>query len=352
MYRDAKHLIDDAVQTGIFPAVVVEVGNASGSQWTYAAGSIGTGDSQHDVSLDTVFDLASLTKVIATTTLVIRQVDALLLDIDSPIHRAFSASKSDDRLAVTIRDLLGHSGGLPAHLPLFLSHVGRQAYEMAICTTPLEYAPRSKAIYSDLGFMLLGFVITDSESDRRSLDDQFRYVAEERNWGEICYRPPRSWATRVAPTEVDPWRGRLLSGEVHDENCFALGGVSGHAGLFGTSAGVGAFARDTLRASLGESTYGKTDTIQAFISRTAIPGSSRALGWDTMLTTSSCGRWMSDNAFGHTGFTGTSLWIDPAHDAYVVLLTNRVNPTRENNRIVAFRPALHEAIIRERQRLS
>ena len=348
MYVDAKQLIDDAVRVGIFPAAAIEVGDASGCQWTYAAGTVAHGD----VSVDTVFDLASLTKVIATTTLVLRHVDAHLLDIDRPIRDLLHAWNLDDRAIVTTRDLLRHSAGLTAHLPLFLNYEGRQDFESKICSSVLQYRPRSQAIYSDLGFILLGFLLADIAPRQLALDDQFRRVATDRGWGDLCFRPDRSLLKRVAPTELDHWRGRLLVGEAHDENCHALGGVSGHAGLFGTSTAVGKFARDTLLATLGESTYADTQTIQEFVRRTSVPGSSRALGWDTMLTTSSCGRHMSDEAFGHTGFTGTSLWIDPKHNKYVVLLTNRVNPTRENNGIVPFRPRLHDAIMREHQQQS
>lgn len=352
MYDDAKQLIEDAVLAGVFPAAVVEVGNAAGCEWTYAAGTIANDDGRHAVAPDTVFDLASLTKVIATATLAIRQVDELLLDLDSPIRDSLPTWRSRDRMVVTARDLLSHSSGLPAHVPLFLDHVGRKEFEATICSMPLAYPPRTQAIYSDLGYILLGLLLTDRAPNASPLDSQFRCIVEDRDWGDICFKPPTSWVNRMAPTEKDQWRGRLLLGEVHDENCFALGGVSGHAGLFGTAMSVGSFARDTLRAVFGDTTFGKSETVQAFKCRTGVPGSSRALGWDTMLPTSSCGRWMSDEAFGHTGFTGTSLWIDPLQDTYVVLLTNRVNPSRDNRRIEQFRPALHDAIMSKRQPLS
>ena len=144
---------------------------------------------------------------------------------------------------------------------------------------------------------------------------------------------------------MDPWRGRLLSGEVHDENCWALGGAAGHAGLFGTAGAVGAFARAALRTINGEPILAKPETMRTFISRGSDPHSSRALGWDTMLPSSSCGTKMSRTAIGHTGFTGTSLWIDWERDLYVVLLTNRVHPTRQNEAIRSIRPRVHDAII-------
>jgi serine-type D-Ala-D-Ala carboxypeptidase len=163
----------------------------------------------------------------------------------------------------------------------------------------------------------------------------------------LRFNPPRTWRERIAPTEIDAWRGRLLVGEVHDENTWALGGVAGHAGLFGTAAAVGAFARATLRTIAGEALLAAPATMQTFIQRTSIPGSSRALGWDTMLPTSSCGTRMSPTAIGHTGFTGTSLWIDWQRDLYVVFLTNRVHPTRENDRIKPVRAQMHDAIVNE-----
>jgi CubicO group peptidase (beta-lactamase class C family) len=151
----------------------------------------------------------------------------------------------------------------------------------------------------------------------------------------------------MAPTEYDAGRGRLLRGEVHDENARALGGVAGHAGLFGNAASVGAFARLVLRTYATETTLARPDTLRRFVTRSTVPGSSRALGWDTMLPTSSCGSLLSPRAIGHTGFTGTSLWIDPGRDLYIVLLTNRVHPNRENlEGLRRLRPAVHDAIVR------
>ena len=161
----------------------------------------------------------------------------------------------------------------------------------------------------------------------------------------LAFHPPRAWRSRCAPTEIDEWRGRLLTGEVHDENCWALGGAAGHAGLFGTAAAVGAFARAVLRTLAGEPILALPETMRTFVARSDTPGSSRASGWDTMLPTSSCGTRLSPTSIGHTGFTGTSLWIDWERDLYVVLLTNRVHPSRENTRIRQIRPRIHDAIV-------
>jgi CubicO group peptidase (beta-lactamase class C family) len=261
---------------------------------------------------------------------------------------------------VKIRDLLEHSSGLTAYLPFYRDHAGRQEFQHAIAMLPLEYAPRTQSIYSDLGFMLLGFILEDAQPNTasfrgapgafdpsRSLATQFHRLASFFTAEPLRFTPPRSWRPRTAPTEVDPWRGRLLVGEVHDENTWALGGVAGHAGLFGTAAAVGAFARAVLRTLAGETVLAAPDTMRRFLTKSSVPGSSRALGWDTMLPTSSCGGSLSPTSIGHTGFTGTSLWIDWERDFYVVFLTNRVHPTRENNRIKNVRPQLHDAIVAE-----
>ena len=257
---------------------------------------------------------------------------------------------------MTVRQLLTHSSGLTAYLPLYRDCTGRFEFEKAICTLPLEYAPGTQSIYSDLGFMLLGFILEDAAlraSGRpdglfdpdAALASQFSRLRSFLTPDPLTFNPPRAWRPNCAPTEVDRWRGRLLTGEVHDENCWALGGAAGHAGLFGTVAAVGSFARAVLRTIAGEPILAAPETMRRYIRREPIPGSSRALGWDTMLPTSSCGTLMSPSAIGHTGFTGTSLWIDWERDLYVVLLTNRVHPTRENNAIRELRPRIHDAVV-------
>jgi CubicO group peptidase (beta-lactamase class C family) len=193
--------------------------------------------------------------------------------------------------------------------------------------------------------MLLAFILEDTGS--APLADRLQTLLGQMGIVEkLQFNPPPQWRRETAPTEQDPWRGRLIAGEVHDENAWALGGVAGHAGLFGTAAAVGAYARHLLQVLDGRTGAFARDTLTTFITRRAdVPGSSRALGWDTMLPTSSCGTRMSSRAFGHTGFTGTSLWIDPERGAYVVLLTNRVHPTRANQQIKQVRAALHDAVI-------
>ena len=336
-------LIEAAISSRAFPGAVVEVGGRQGVRWRQAFGTLTYADGSPPVRLDTIYDLASLTKVLATATQAMRAVEAGALALDRPVALYLPLWRGADRAGVTIADLLEHASGLTAYLPFFRDHRGRAEFEHAICSLPLEYAPRSRSIYSDLGFILLGFVLEDCGFPL----ERFPFQPESRD--RIGFNPPRELREQCAPTELDLWRGRLLQGEVHDENCWALGGVAGHAGLFGTAAAVGAFAREILTLSAGATRPDRQDavrpdTLARFVRKSAVPGSSRARAWDTMLPTSSCGTRLSARAIGHTGFTGTSLWIDPEQDLYVVFLTNRVHPTRDNNQIQPVRRRLHDAI--------
>jgi CubicO group peptidase (beta-lactamase class C family) len=348
----ASSIIERAIASHAFPAATVEVGRRERVLWRKAFGRLTYAAEATPASDDTIFDLASLTKVLGTSPLVMRAVDAGTLGLDERVADRLPAWRGDDRAHVTIADLLEHASGLTAYLPFFRDHHGRAEFERAICTLPLEYAPRTQSIYSDLGFMLLAFILEDlNHAPFASQFDQFfRLKAEVTGSGNaaeasLMFNPPRELRERCAPTELDLWRGRLLQGEVHDENTWTLGGAAGPAGLFGTAQSVGAFARLMLDGFNGGSSLARPATIARFAQKSAVPGSSRALGWDTMLPTSSCGTRLSPCAIGHTGFTGTSLWIDPAQDLYVVLLTNRVHPTRDNNAIHPVRRAVHDAVV-------
>jgi CubicO group peptidase (beta-lactamase class C family) len=352
-------LIRDAVANRAFPAAAIEVGRAAGPLWNQAFGTLTYDPGAFIAAPDTVFDIASLTKVIATTTLVMRAVDEGRLTLDAPISTWLPEWRGTDRNYVSIRDLLAHCSGLTAYLPFYRDLTGRPDFQAAICALPLEYAPRTQSIYSDLGFMLIGFILEDvgrvaepsgtvgaaAATQMNSLAAQFQRFAIAINARDLTFNPTKSNQRFTAPTEVDPWRGRLLVGEVHDENCWALGGAAGHAGLFGTATAVGTFARVALRTIAGEPLLAQPQTMHEFIMRASVPGSSRALGWDTMLPTSSCGTRLSPSSIGHTGFTGTSVWIDWQRDLYIVFLTNRVHPTRENEAIREVRPRVHDAVI-------
>ena len=322
----------------MFPAATVEIGSSTGPIWSEA----------FQTPLDTPFDLASLTKVVATTTVVMELVRTDALHLDDRVEEFFPEWRGADRETVTVRDLLEHAAGLSARL-VDAPPVGRREFEHDICAMPLEYAPRTGSIYSDLGFLLLGFLAADRGGS--SLAEQFKRLMTWLDPEVLTFDLPtdlRRHAAATRPMDDDRRRGRVLVGEVHDEYAAALGGVAGHAGLFGTSSAVGAFARAFLRTARG-SERGlphplSPSLVREFTTKTAVAGSSRALGWDTMLPTSSCGTRMSAEAFGHVGYTGTSLWIDPTRDRYFVLLTNRAlgGGTLEEMRTV--RRAFHDAL--------
>ncbi len=348
----ARGVLQNAVRARVFPAAVADVGNGSAPMWTEAFGTLTFDASSPAVVHDTPFDLASLTKVIATTTMAMELVRADALRLDERVSVFFPEWRGEDREGVTVADLLEHPSALRAGL-VAAPPVGRREFEHDICTIRLECEPRAASIYGDLGFILLGFLLADR--GRASLASQFDAVwvrlkpdttgdqpklgtaGDQRDLLTSGDQPDlltfhldpalRRLAAPTLPLADDPRRGRRLMGEVHDNYAAALGGVAGHAGLFGTASAVGAFARAMLGALRGDRTAAALwppELVSRFTARSSVAGSSRALGWDTMLPTSSCGTGMSRSAIGHAGFTGTSLWIDPERDRYFVLLTNRV----------------------------
>jgi CubicO group peptidase (beta-lactamase class C family) len=340
----ARQILRDAISRGAFPAAVVEAGHARGPIWREAFGRLTYEPDAPAATQATIFDLASLTKVIGTTTMIMRLVDAGVLRLEDAVGVWLKDWQGKDRDHLTLRDLLAHCSGLSAHLPLYESHSGRREFQRVICSLPLEYTPRSQSIYSDMGFMLLGFIAEDAGG--ASLAAQLTPISRLVTPEFLGFCPPRTWRAHIAPTEIETWRGRLLVGEAHDPNCWALNGEAGHAGLFGSASAVGGFAQLVLRAlRQHDASLARADTVHAFAQRTDTPESTRALGWDTMKPTSSCGSLMSPTAIGHTGYTGTSLWIDWQRNLYVVLLTNRVHPSATNNAILQVRPAFHDAVV-------
>jgi CubicO group peptidase (beta-lactamase class C family) len=349
----ARHVLLAAIASRLFPAAAVEAGDRHGVLWRDAYGTRRFDDAGAPATDATPFDLASLTKVIATTTVVMQLVHDGILRLDEPVESFFPEWRGADREAATVADLLDHASGLPARL-LDRPPAGRREFEHDICTMPLEYPARAASLYSDLGFILLAFAAADRGGG--SLDQQFASV-----WERLCGADPavapatlgfvlreaeRRSAAPTLPLDEDLRRGRFLSGEVHDHYAAALGGVAGHAGMFGTAAAVGGFARTVLRAHEGERTMPpfSRDLLRRFLAKSTVPGSSRALGWDTMLPTSSCGTRMTAAAVGHVGFTGTSLWIDPGRDRYFVLLTNRACGGGSTDHMRIVRRAFHDAL--------
>lgn len=345
LHEHVRAVLTDAIAAHVTPGGVVDVGDSAGARCTVAAGAVTYAADAPRVTPGTIYDLASLTKVLATTTLALGAHAAGTLPLETRLAARLPGFA--DRSGLTVQDLLEHAAGFPAHRPYFRAVAGPAGYLARIAAEPAAYEARTTHIYTDLGFILLGLLLEDAAG--LGLDAQFaRLVQDVVPGAEIAYGVTPEWRARIAPTAVDPWRGVMIAGHVHDSNAAALGGVAGHAGLFGTAAAVGAFARwwmarltDTCGPALGISAALATRAV----TRGTVPDSSRGLGWDTMLPTSSCGTRMSPRAFGHTGFTGTSLWIDPARDLYVVCLTNRVHASDDADGIRRLRIALHDAVV-------
>ena len=354
-WRPVTDFLDSAVAAGAAPGAVLAV-SYRGSRFLHATGQLGA-DEPEPVQTSTIYDLASVTKVVALTTALMFAVDDRLLDLDAAVQRYVPAFAGAGKERVTVRMLLTHAGGLPAWRPLFREVSTREAAFALVDTTPLETPPGTRAAYSDLGAIVLTQVVESVFGER--LDSLLaRRLFQPLGMSSTGYLPPASWRDRIAPTEMDPWRGRVLRGEVHDENAAVLGGVSGHAGLFTSADDVLTFAEWILKQldgptngasepdhSSGSPTL-RRSVLHEFTRRQGIvPGSTRALGWDTPAPESSSGQLLSPSSFGHTGFTGTSLWIDPEHRLAIVLLSNRVNPTRDNPRWAPVRGRIADLVM-------
>ena len=349
--QTATRLLTAAIAARAMPGAVYVAGNRDGILAEAALGRLAYDADAPPVTPETIYDLASLTKVLVTTPLAMRLYEHGQLDLEAPVQAYVPEFSGGEKGSVLVADLLAHCGGLRWWRDLFRAFEGRSAAESkrgyidSICELPLDYPPRSRSVYSDLGFMLLGEIL--ERLTRRPLD---RVAREEifapLGMHAVAYNPPQAWLPRIAPTENDPWRGGVLKGTVHDENAFGLGGIAPHAGLFSSARAIVPFARMFLNAGAlnGERVFAP-DTVRRFTARAhLVANSSRALGWDTPTAQSSCGSALSAAAHGHTGFTGTSLWIDPQRDFFVALLTNRVHPTRDNPKLAALRPRFHEVL--------
>jgi serine-type D-Ala-D-Ala carboxypeptidase len=302
------------------------------------------------VTADTIYDLASVTKVIATTAGCMILHDRGLFKLDQPLADLLpefadngAEQKDARRRQITLRMLLSHSSGLPAYVKLFQTAHNKDELIQQALRVPLIADPGSHAEYSDVGFILLGQALEKLSHEPL---DQFcqREIFAKLNLGHTCFNPPAELKPIIPPTEDDrTFRHRLIQGEVNDENASVMGGVAGHAGCFATSLDVSVFAQCMLR---GGAALVKKETFEIFTRRQHLPpGTSRALGWDTPSQPSQSGKYFSSRSYGHLGYTGTSLWIDPDRQLSVTLLTNRTWPDRGSQAIKQIRPAFHDAVI-------
>jgi serine-type D-Ala-D-Ala carboxypeptidase len=308
-----------------------------------------------EATTDTIFDLASVTKVVATTSMAMILYERGLLDLDAPVaaivpefaspHSSGSESSKNDarRRDVTLRMLLTHSSGLPAYEKLFLRAKTREELLAAALPTPLAADPRTSSVYSDIGFIILGVAL------ERIADEPLDHFCQQEVFGPLgmghtLFNPPPAWRASIPPAADDrAFRHRIIQGEVQDENASVLGGVAGHAGLFATAQDLAIFGHALLR---GGSSILRPETLALFTRREPEPAAtSRALGWDTPSSPSQSGKYFSASSFGHLGYTGTSLWIDPERQLSISLLTNRTWPDCSNQAIKEVRPAFHDAVV-------
>jgi len=339
-------IIQSAIKDSAFPGAAVLVSKEGEVIYENAFGHLTYDDTSAAVTVNTIYDIASLTKVIATTTAVMICYEKNLFTLDDPVAKYIPEFLQNGKEKITIKNLLLHNSGLPAFKRFYKDFTSADDVINDIYNSPLSYETGSKTVYSDLGSITLAKIVeqvTGKKFDVFCKEEIF--IPLQMN--STFFDPPDSFVYKIAPTEYDNyWRKKLVWGEVHDETASLLNGVAGHAGLFSTIEDIS----NLLQLFLNDGTFNgeqiiKPATIKLFTTRYS-DKSTRALGWDTKSREkSSAGNLFNITSFGHTGFTGTSVWLDPTRDLFVVFLTNRVYPTRENKKIYKVRPALHDAVI-------
>jgi serine-type D-Ala-D-Ala carboxypeptidase len=345
VFASAFELIRGAVADHAFPAASVAITHQGRLVGLKAFGRFTYEPNSSEAPITAIFDLASTTKVIATTSMAMVLYERGLLDLDLPVAAAVAEFAGEDprRNVVTLRMLLAHSSGLPAYEKLFLRAPTRDQLLSAAFATPLAAEPGTKTEYSDIGFIILGVAlerIADEPLDRFCQREVFGPLAMT----QTAFNPPSTWRASIPPTANDQvFRRRIIQGEVQDDNASVMGGVAGHAGLFASAEDLAVFAHTILA---GGCPILRPETLALFTRRqSSPPGTSRALGWDTPSSQSQSGKYLSANSFGHLGYTGTSLWIDPERQLSVTLLTNRTWPDCSNQAIKQLRPKFHDAVV-------
>jgi CubicO group peptidase (beta-lactamase class C family) len=348
--------LDEGVFAGVSAGVSVICGGHRYRCW-FSGGDTRSDEARQPVELHTLFDLASLTKPLCTTLCTLHLIDNGALHWDTPALAPLAGNLEKEKTAITVRHLLQHASGWPAYQPYFQVFPPRQdsgntdALRQMIIREPLVYEPGSTCVYSDLGFIILGGLIERTTATR--LDRLFdRVVAGPLQLSTELHFCPiggenKGKTATVAATERCPWRGTVLQGEVHDEHSWLMGGVAGHAGLFGTVTAVMTLCECLLDMWKGRALHpGWGDTVLRHALTSKHPQAGWCLGFDTPTPGhSSSGRFLSPHSVGHLGFSGTSFWIDPVQEVILVLLTNRIHPTRENIKIRAFRPLFHDRLM-------
>ncbi len=370
LFQPVESAFQEAVAQGIFPGAVILVGKGGEIAYERAFGFRCLVPEKSPMQLDTIFDLASLTKPLATTLAVMLLVREKKIWLDDRVTRFFANFAVFGKTHVTFRHLLAHCSGLPAWKPYYeqvvqgekegkINFVCSRAaksfvFEQIRREKPVSNAG-SQSLYSDLGFMLLGEVveeITGWTLDRYCQDKVFKPMALRStsfiDLTQLRTRRLEPVQEIIAPTENCPWRKKILCGEVHDDNAYAMGGVAGHAGLFSSARDIHQLISRLRQCYLGQGSFLPQPLIQEFMTRdSTVKNSTYALGWDTPSPQESAsGSHFSPHSVGHLGFTGTSIWWDVEKDCWIILLTNRVHPSRSNDKIKGFRPYIHDLVMK------
>ena len=338
-------ILDEGIKQRAFPGASVAITSQGALVAHKGFGHYTYDQKARAVEAESIFDIASLTKVVATTTMAMLLHERGMLDLDSFIIGTLPefAVADDRRDQVTFRMLLAHSSGLPAWVPLYKKAKNRAKMLEAAAEVPFAADPGSRAEYSDVGFILLGEALeqlSGSPMDSFCELDVFKRL----EMASTCFKPAKKMKPQILPSSNgQEIRNRVIQGEVNDENAFVMGGVAGHAGLFSTAGDLAKFAHGLLRGGMPVL---KPETVELFTRRQESPaGTSRALGWDTPSRPSQSGQYFYPGSYGHLGYTGTSLWIDPERELSVTLLTNRTWPDNKNQAIKELRPLFHDAVI-------
>lgn len=349
---EMERVVERGIREGAYPGAVVVVGTVDTVLFARGYGHLTWAADAPTPSPDsTLYDLASLTKVVATTPALMRLADRGVLSLDDPVRRYLTDFQGDGKEAVTIRHLLSHTSGLRAFLPLNTLTETAAAARGRVMEEPLRRRPGAVAEYSDLNAMLMGWVIEAATG--MSLDSVVaREVTQPLGMRDTRYKLPRSLHARAAP--INRWRGHPIRGVVHDQNAERLNGIAGHAGLYSTGRDLARYAMMYLaRGRAGDAVYVRPEIVAEFTARRA---GNRALGWEVNDTTSTdnTGTRLSALAFGHGGYTGTSIWIDPGTNVFVILLTNRTfapRTPRSITRLKAVRADLADAAVRLKEHI-
>ncbi len=345
-FSNVDKLIEQAIADSVFPGAVLLISKEGKTIYKNAYGNYTYDKHSSKVTLNTIYDLASLTKIVATTTAAMICIDENLFQLNDKVINYIPEFDNNGKGKITIKNLLMHNSGLPAYKRFYKLYSNADDVITDIYNTKLVYKTGTKTVYSDLGMIVLQKIIekvTGKSLDEFSEEKIFKPLMMKRT----MFNPPDSIKNEIAPTEFDDyWRHKQLQGEVHDETASQLNGVSGNAGLFSTAGDLAEFLKMILQKGVfNNKRIIKSNTVKLFTKKQ--PDSERALGWDIKSPEkSSAGNFFSPQSFGHTGYTGTSFWVDPIKKVFVVFLTNRVYPTRRNRKIIKFRPKLHDEIIR------